>query len=444
MKNSIGRYSKYIKPITLIVDLLIIFVLTKIIFTTVFNLSITLYLLLGWIVTSWLTKFYEVYRITKVVEVGVKICKQMLVFLLLTFAYIGIEHLEIEKKTVFIFIGSLIIGVSLFKLFVFFSLRQYRKKYSGNHRNVIIVGKCKRSLELKEFFENKKQYGYNLLKQFEDFNFQELEQFFYKNNVDEIYLSLENLKTKHLKEIILFTDNYFAHLKYIPSDKGLMVNSGTVQYYDYIPIIPEHKTPLEDYFNRTIKRIFDIVFSLLVIIFVMSWLYPLVAIIIKMESKGPVIFKQKRNGLFYKEFDCYKFRSMVVNDQADTQQVVKNDIRITKFGSFLRKSSIDEMPQFFNVLLGNMSVCGPRPHMLKLTQEYEKQVHRYRLRHLIKPGITGMAQTHGYRGEITSQNDIVNRVKYDIFYIENWNLLLDIRIIYLTIKNAIKGEKKAY
>lgn len=173
-------------------------------------------------------------------------------------------------------------------------------------------------------------------------------------------------------------------------------------------------------------------------------MFPLVALIIKLESKGPVLFKQKRNGLFYKEFECLKFRSMYVNNQADTLQVVKNDKRITTFGRFLRKSSIDEMPQFFNVLMGSMSVCGPRPHMLSLTQVYEKQVHRYKLRHFIKPGITGLAQTHGYRGEIISQEDIVNRVKYDIFYIENWSLMLDLKIIYLTIKNAINGEKKAY
>jgi putative colanic acid biosynthesis UDP-glucose lipid carrier transferase len=196
--------------------------------------------------------------------------------------------------------------------------------------------------------------------------------------------------------------------------------------------------------NKRLKRVFDVVFSLIIIVCLLSWLTPLIAILILLESKGPIFFKQKRNGLNYEEFYCYKFRSMHLNPIADLEQVQKNDPRITRVGKFIRKTSIDELPQFFNVLLGDMSVVGPRPHMVSHTEMYAKSVDKFMVRHFIKPGITGLAQTNGFRGEVETEKDIINRVKYDIFYLENWSLLLDIKIIFATVVNAIKGEKKAY
>lgn len=444
MKNQIGRYSKYIRPITFLFDITVVIVMGYAVLRDIFTIYFVLYIALSWVITTWFTKFYEVYRFTKIIEISSKLLKQSICFTLIIFAYLGLKSLDVNQKATYVYLFTTLSIIGFMKFFIFLGLKYFRRHFAGNNRQVVVIGDDLRTEELIEFFNTKKEYGYHLIHHFKAVNIDDLQDFFLQHKIDEIYLSLRNLNQKELKKVIHFTDNFFVNLKYIPTNKDLMTKANTVQYYGYIPIIPEYKTPLEDYFNRSIKRLFDIVFSLVVIVFILSWLYPIVALIIKLESKGPVIFKQKRNGLFYKEFDCYKFRSMVLNDQADTKQVVKNDKRITKFGRFLRRSSIDEMPQFFNVLIGNMSVCGPRPHMIKLTQEYEQQVHRYRLRHFIKPGITGMAQTHGYRGEITSHEDIINRVKYDIFYIENWSLLLDLKIIYLTIKNAIKGEQNAY
>jgi len=193
-----------------------------------------------------------------------------------------------------------------------------------------------------------------------------------------------------------------------------------------------------------VKRAFDILFSVGIIIGLLSWLTPLMAIFIKLESSGPVFFRQKRNGLNYKEFNCFKFRSMNLNEIADLEQVSKNDPRITTVGKFIRKTSIDELPQFFNVLLGDMSVVGPRPHMVSHTEMYARRIDKFMVRHFIKPGITGLAQTNGYRGEVENDKDIIYRVKYDIFYVENWSILLDIKIIFMTLYNAIKGEEKAY
>ena len=185
-------------------------------------------------------------------------------------------------------------------------------------------------------------------------------------------------------------------------------------------------------------------FSSIVIVFVLSWLTPLIAILIKLESKGPVFFKQSRNGFNYQEFDCYKFRSMTPNKNANLYQATRGDQRVTKVGKFIRKTSIDELPQFFNVLFGDMSVVGPRPHMVSHTNMYAKKIDKFMVRHFVKPGITGLAQVSGFRGEVETDKDIIGRVKYDIFYIENWSILLDIKIIAQTFINAVRGEEKAY
>lgn len=180
------------------------------------------------------------------------------------------------------------------------------------------------------------------------------------------------------------------------------------------------------------------IFSLFVVIFILSWLFPIVALLIKLSSKGPVIFTQLRTGADNREFPCYKFRTMRVNNEANTVQATQNDPRITKVGHFLRKTSLDEFPQFINVLRGEMSVVGPRPHMLKHTEEYSQLVGNFMQRHAIRPGVTGLAQVKGYRGEITNYELLANRVKYDRFYVENWSLALDIKIIIRTVMAIFK------
>ncbi|HBU45501.1 MAG TPA: undecaprenyl-phosphate glucose phosphotransferase, partial [Porphyromonadaceae bacterium] len=198
---------------------------------------------------------------------------------------------------------------------------------------------------------------------------------------------------------------------------------------------------LDDLTLRLKKRAFDVVFSSAVILFIFSWLLPLLSIIIKLNSKGPVFFVQQRTGINNKTFNCIKFRTMKVNQEADTKQAVKNDNRITSIGNFLRKYNIDELPQFFNVLVGNMSVVGPRPHMLKHTEQYSALIEYYKVRHFVKPGITGWAQVNGYRGLTDELWKMQKRVEYDMEYLENWNFLWDIKIIVMTLigKNAYKN-----
>ena len=302
--------------------------------------------------------------------------------------------------------------------------------------------------QLVNTFKANLDFGYRLKAQFNvsdpDFTLEKCFAYVIDNDIDEIYFSVAELSNHQINLLIDFADNNLRELKFIPDNRDVFSKKLKYEYYDYTPILSIRSIPLKEPINTFLKRLFDILFSVFIIVFILSWLTPILAILIKLESKGPVFFKQPRNGFNYKEFNCYKFRSMTPNSDAHSNQATKGDLRITKMGRFLRKTSIDELPQFFNVLFGDMSVVGPRPHMVSHTSAFGKRIDKFMVRHFVKPGITGLAQISGFRGEIETDKDIIGRVKYDIFYIENWSLLLDLKIIIKTLLNAVKGEDKAY
>lgn len=402
-----------------------------------------------WLVISYYSGYYEVYRYSKGIEILGKLLKQFTFISLITFAYVGFKYKYVTVDEIGIYILWSFLLVGFVKFSIFFLLKKYRILYGGNQRKVIIVGNGKSVDELVEFFTTNSDYGYNLVRVFDlkGNKKQELiesKKYVVDNKIDEVYASINVLSNNEINGLINFADNNLKTVKFLPDSKNTLLRNLAVEYYEYIPIISLRTIPLDKEVNKRLKRFFDIVFSLFIIVFLLSWLTPILALIIRLESKGPTFFKQKRNGLNYEEFNCYKFRSMHLNPIADLEQVQKNDPRITRVGKFIRKTSIDELPQFFNVLLGDMSVVGPRPHMVSHTEMYAKSVDKFMVRHFIKPGITGLAQINGFRGEVETEKDIINRVKYDIFYLENWSLLLDIKIIFVTVINAIKGEKKAY
>lgn len=265
------------------------------------------------------------------------------------------------------------------------------------------------------------------------------------SGVKDIYVSLEPHRMSEVKTFLEVADKHCLRVKFIPDMATTLATPYTISYVgDEFPVISLRKEPLESVSNRFKKRVFDVVFSLGVIIFLMSWLYPLIAILIKLQSKGPVLFKQQRSGRNDEPFWCYKFRSMKVNNDSDKKQATKDDNRITPIGKFLRKSSLDELPQFFNVLLGNMSVVGPRPHMLSHTEEYRAIINQFMVRHFLKPGITGWAQVNGFRGETKEDGAMQKRVQHDIWYLENWTAMLEVKIVFMTVINMIKGEDNAY
>ena len=450
MRKKTGRYSGYIRPFSYVLDLAIINILANCLLPeTLHLLNYHVFITISWLIISWNIGFYEVYRYTKVISILGNMLRQYFVFLVVNFAFIGfyLKFSEPSKMIQFVTLSTILIGIA--KLSIYYALRRFRVIFGGNFRNVVIVGNGKTVEQLEDFFNENPDYGYKLEKTF-NLSSNKKEQidscfnFVMDNKVDEIYCALADLSNADVNKFIDFTDNNLKILKFLPDNKEILARNLTFDYYDYIPIISLRHIPLDKTANKIIKRVFDIIFSIIIIVGLLSWLIPILAILIKMESKGNVFFKQRRNGLNYKEFYCYKFRSMELNEIADLYQVSKNDPRITRVGRFIRKTSIDELPQFFNVFMGDMSVVGPRPHMVSHTEMYARRIDKFMVRHFIKPGITGLAQTKGFRGEVENDKDIIYRVKFDIFYLENWSLLLDIKIIYLTIYNAIKGEAKAY
>lgn len=453
MGSKVGRYSSYLRPITFLVDWSILIVLAY-----QFNFELNewsffaVFSVLSWIVLSLKTDYYEVYRFTKTLRVISLSVTQYVIFTLVVFFYFKVfasQHYTNEE--IFNYVGKIFLFIFIFKLGTYLFLKKYRSVFGRNYRRTVIIGDSSKSNQLKEFFVANPEFGYKFMKQFSalEMNAKPLQlqhcfDYIIQEDIDEIYCSTSDLNDDHIGEIIDFADNNLKVLKFLPDNRDIYAKRLKIDYYGYLPILSLRTIPIEEPLNLFSKRVFDILISSIVILGILSWLTPILAILIKLESKGPVFFKQKRNGLDYKEFFCYKFRSMKPNPEADIHQVRKNDIRITKIGKFLRKTSIDELPQFFNVFLGEMSVVGPRPHMVSHTHMYAERIDKFMVRHFIKPGITGLAQVSGFRGEVENDHDIISRVKFDIFYLENWSILLDAKIIFLTIVNAIRGDRKAY
>ena len=449
-----GRYSKYIRPISITIDCVMLTVLS-LFFLKNFSISLpyfVVYELLIWLSLAYFIGFYEVYRFTKPVEIMTMLFKQFFLFLLLIIAFFSItREIILSFRALLLYMVTLFVSITFCKSLLFYYLKKYRIVLGGNYRNAIIIGYTESSKNLQQLFQNRPDYGYRFKGFFSDKvkndtikgTITHVEEFVLQNKIDDIYCALEELSSEQLKNLVEFADYYKKTIKFIPESNEIYAKNLKIDYYEFFPILSLKRTPLNEPLLKFSKRLFDIVFSLCIIVFLLSWLVPIIAILIKLESKGPVFFKQGRPGLDEKEFFCYKFRSMQMNDKTE-ESVTKNDPRITKLGAFLRKTSFDEMPQFFNVFLGDMSIVGPRPHLWSHNNEYQKKIKKYNFRLHIKPGITGLAQVKGYRGEIENDEEMANRIKYDLFYIENWSLLLDIKIIVLTVINVFKGQEKAY
>ena len=408
-----------------------------------------LYVSIFWLIIAFKNQFYEVQRYTKIIQIVTLLLSQTFFFFIVLYAFIGFfKQPNISRLALVNYLLSVFALITFFKFLYFFILKKYRAALGGNLRDVVVIGDTEKTRQLIKIFNTELHFGYKFKKQFrvqdDNFSLQTCFSYIIENNINEIYFSVTELSNKQINRLIDFADNNLRELKFIPDNKDIYSKKLKYEYYNYIPILSIRSIPIQDPINKVTKRLFDILLSSAIIVFLLSWLTPILAILIKLESKGPVFFKQTRNGFNYNEFDCYKFRSMTPNEDANLQQATKGDMRITRVGKFIRKTSIDELPQFFNVLFGDMSVVGPRPHMVRHTNLYAEKIDKFMVRHFVKPGITGLAQISGFRGEIEQDKDIVNRVKYDIFYIENWSLLLDLKISIQTLLNAFKGEEKAY
>ncbi|NRB59543.1 MAG: undecaprenyl-phosphate glucose phosphotransferase [Winogradskyella sp.] len=441
------RYSRWIRPIIYLFDLLLVTCCS--IYLLQSNFDDTIYFTIFWITLSIVFSFYNVYRYTKITEIISIITRQIIVYVLLVISYIYFDRIDIQNSVLLKFSFVLLVVFISWRILIYLLLREYRIITGSNFRKVIIVGDDSSTERLKGFFENELEYGYRLSGVFdkkrkdEKENVSKIFNFIKKEEIDEVYCSLKKLSSSEIKKFIDFCDYNVVSLKFIPSQEDIYSKNLRLNYYDITPVLSLRQIPLDDQLNALTKRVFDIVFSLVIICFILSWLIPILGILIMLESKGPIFFRQDRPGIKEKGFGCYKFRSMTLNTDTELS-ATKGDSRVTKIGKFIRRTSIDELPQFFNVLFGSMSVVGPRPHLWRQNEIYATKISKYMVRHLVKPGVTGLAQVKGYRGEIQTHQDIVNRTKYDVFYIENWSMLLDLNIIIGTILNVFRGDEKAY
>ncbi|MBL0079087.1 MAG: undecaprenyl-phosphate glucose phosphotransferase [Bacteroidetes bacterium] len=407
---------------------------------------------------------FGIYRVTRFSAILKSLFQLFFFQIVLAFSYIVVfkdisNTFKISREVLLILYSISSILMLIWRFGFIKILRFYRSK-GFNTRKVIIVGAGATGQEFRKMLSNKLEYGYNFLGFFDDEperfpalkdliigNVEEAKQFSINNNVDEIFCALPYKQEEKVRDLVEFGDNNLIRLKIVPDFSRFLTHQlfrVDIDHYGIFPVLTIRSEPLENYINRIVKRSFDFCFSALVFSLILWWLIPLIALIVKLSSKGPVFFIQDRSGLKNQVFRVYKFRTMYMNDEANEKQAQKGDARITPIGSILRKTNLDEIPQFLNVFLGHMSVIGPRPHMLKHTEEYAQTIDKFMVRHFVKPGITGWAQVNGFRGEIKDHQDLENRVLADVWYIENWSLLLDLRIILLTVFNMIKGEEKAY
>lgn len=401
---------------------------------------------LFWILLSGRTKLYQIPRNITYQLFWERLVVQLLIFI------VGVLLLGKVSKNLFFsnFIFTVLFLITVIILFVktlLLIVVKYLRSRGINHRNVMFLFENESSVVLKSIIEDRKDYGYKLFDytQTKEIDFIALKDFWKRNGIHSVFLPISNnLSETESEKLFKIAGENRVHIIIIPE-----INQSTFYQYnlDYIntqPILVEKKGPLDLYSNQILKRSFDIVFSFFVLVFIGLWLFPILALIIKLTSKGPVFFKQKRYGFHEQVFYCIKFRTMTVNDESSSKTTSENDARITKFGKFLRKTSLDEMPQFFNVLMGEMSVVGPRPHMLVVDDYYKQKIDRYNLRSSVYPGITGLAQVNGLRGDFGDVDVEMNkRVLADAYYVRNWTFILDFVIIFKTVFLVIAGDKNA-
>lgn len=402
-----------------------------------------------WIGVFFSSNLQRINRNSRLLDHLNKVLTGLVINLSIVFAlWFALEPVDYSRKYLFLTYLIFTIAILLWRSIWHYLIRYYRIK-GYNIRRVVIIGKGDLSDSLSEYFKESPELGYQLVGIVDDNDeadekMANYEEFTISQEADIVFCCLPHLKDNQVKDVIDFAENNLIKVNLISQFSRLSNYNLSIEQFGSIPIINVNSIPLDSLVNRFIKRTFDVVFSGIFILLILSWLIPIIGLLIKMESKGPIFFKQKRHGKDNNFFLCWKFRTMTFDKEAEFKQATKNDNRITKIGAILRKTSIDELPQFINVFLGDMSVVGPRPHPIKLNEEFQPKIDRFWQRHAVKPGITGLAQAKGFRGETAELSDMSGRVKLDRFYVKNWSLILDFKIILLTALSILKGDQNAY
>lgn len=406
-----------------------------------------------WFLVSSQVKLYNGYRFTRFLNVLKSIFIQFFLFAVVLFAISGgkQESLYTTQESIG-FLSVLLVYLILSRFFLFYGLKKYRKK-GFDVKNAIFIGCNENSKGLIELFSERKEFGViskgvfvlqNPRGNQVALNLETLPLFLTQNQIDLAYISFsDGMDDELLKEITDVLENHYVNINFLPNSSSELRHSLEVNYLDDIPILTFRKYPLDFGLNQLVKRIFDIVFTLLAFLFLLWWLLPILSLMVYFSQGAPILFAQKRNGLNGVEFNCLKFRTMRPDKNNNKKPTERDDPRVTKLGKILRKTSLDELPQFINVLKGEMSIVGPRPHMVSENESYAEVINRYALRHYVKPGITGLAQVKGYRGAVDSDKDMEMRIRTDIYYVRNWSFLLDLWIVFKTVKLMIVGDENA-
>ena len=451
------RYSRYFRLVFILLDILVISAVfiyfylrnERELFADVNTeqniLSITV-LVLFWILLSGRTKLYSVPR-----TITYTLYLERLVTHILLFIF-GVVLLAKVSNNNFLKQDRAWMGLCLFfiifflKSAIFFALK-YIRTLGWNYRNVMFLVDDTSAKMLKSILNERKDYGFKIWEypRSENVNLENLVQFWRKNGIHTLYISAESAEFYREKEeqIHELAEKCRVRISLIPT----VINNFfefDLSYIETQPVLVRVQFPLDNLVNSFLKRTFDLLFSALILVFICSWLFPVIAVLIKLGDKGPVFFVQKRYGFHDQIFNCIKFRTMRVNGECTTKTTAPDDERITKMGKFLRKTSLDEMPQFLNVLKGEMSVVGPRPHMLLIDDFYKPKIGRYSVRSLVKPGLSGLAQVNGLRGDHGDMEiSMQKRILADTFYVKKWTMSLDMVIIIKTIILLITGDRNA-
>jgi putative colanic acid biosynthesis UDP-glucose lipid carrier transferase len=426
------------------------------------ELQLLFFSIVIWYFVSKMARLYEDFRSRSFAYEMVSISKVVLLYsTILSFTIFFFFNNYFYPRTFILLNAGILLLLIPVEKFLLKRVFRYNMRTGLNVKKVIIVGAGEVGMNFWEILKQNEQFGYRLAGFIDDVkkpelngeylgNIQDFKEILeQRSDVEDVVIALPNIASKKIQEVIALSEHYTKRVRIIPDFYRFGSGKFSVSNFGMFPLVTIRSLPLDDVENKFFKRFFDIIFTSLVFILVFSWLFPVLAFIIKLTSKGPVFFKQERWGLNNKKITCYKFRSMVkesndVDAGGKYRQATKNDSRITPVGKFLRKSNIDELPQFWNVLKGEMSIVGPRPHPTPLNLESKDVVQNYMLRHMVKPGITGWAQVNGYRGETSAPGTMQKRVDLDVWYIENWSSWLDLQIIFQTVINMVIGDNQAY
>lgn len=462
------RFSRYFKLLFVLVDVVLLNLATILSALVRFGSldkllskeerTVSLLAILIWIALLLQNDSNRSIRVEPIESILVRTIKKLVIHAALISVFVVyLKYTDISRLRLVSFY-LIFFGLLMITRYLSMKLLKYIRTQGYNFKTFIVVGANESGEKIRRILAKDLTYGYRFLGFFDDNinpqiidsssvlgGFDAIREFVSEKQIDEMYVALHIDNIEIINELTRICEQSMVRIKFIP-DFQLYTKSSKVEvtFYENTPVLMFRTEPLEFAVNRLAKKAFDVIFSACVILLIFPWLFPIIMLIIKIESPGPVFFKQERSGRDNRTFMCYKFRSMYVNGLAHKKQAERGDQRITKFGAFIRKTSIDELPQFFNVFYGDMSVVGPRPHMVNLAKEYSDLINNYLVRQYAKPGITGWAQVNGYRGETKVLSDMENRVEYDIWYIENWSLLLDMKIIIKTVINIFKGEENAY